>query len=71
MEFCPKCGVQVTWTVEAMPGHCAVGLGTFDDPKWLNVDRFGWFRSAHPWVRPPEGVEIVQTSALPPPAGKA
>ena len=70
MEFCAKCGVQVTWTVEAMPGHRAVGLGTFDDPKWLKVDRFGWFRSAHPWVRPPEGVEIVQTSALPPPARK-
>ena len=66
-EFCPKCGTQVTWTVEAMPGMRAVGLGTFDDPKWLTPDRFGWFRSAHHWVRPPEGVEIVQTSALPPP----
>jgi len=45
--------------------------------RWLRFEfcpkpqRFGWFRSAHPWVRPPEGVEIVQTSALPPPARKA
>ena len=66
-EFCPKCGTQVTWTVEAMPGMRAVGVGTLDDPKSMRPQRFGWFRSAHPWVRPPEGVEVVPTSALPPP----
>ena len=66
-EFCPACGTQVTWTLEAMPGMRAVGVGTLDDPKSAKPMRFGWFRSAHPWVRPPEGVEIVQTSALPPP----
>jgi hypothetical protein len=66
-EFCPKCGTQVTWTVEAMPGLRAIGVGTLDDPKSIKPMRFGWFRSAHPWVRPPEGVEVVQTSALPPP----
>ena len=65
-EFCPKCGTQVTWTLEAMPGMRGIALGSFDDPKWLQPNRFGWFRSAHPWVRPPEGIEIVQTSALPP-----
>ena len=69
-EFCPKCGTQVTWTVEAMPGLRAIGVGTLDDPKSIKPMRFGWFRSAHPWVRPPEGVEIVQTSALPPPTPK-
>ena len=66
-EFCPKCGTQVTWTAEAMPGLRAIGVGTLDDPKSVRPMRFGWFRSAHPWVRPPEGVEVVQTSALPPP----
>jgi hypothetical protein len=66
-EFCPRCGTQVTWTVEAMPGLRAVGLGTFDDPKWLKVDRFSWLRSAHPWVVVPPGVEAVEKSALPPP----
>jgi hypothetical protein len=66
-EFCPKCGTQVTWTAEAMPGLRAIGVGTLDDPKSVRPMRFGWFRSAHPWVKPPEGVEVVQTSALPPP----
>jgi len=66
-EFCPTCGTQVTWTLEAMPGMRGLGLGTFDDPKWLKPNRFGWFRSAHPWVKPPEGVEIFDQSSLPPP----
>jgi hypothetical protein len=66
-EFCPKCGTQVFWTLEALAGVRAVGLGTFDDPKWLKVTRFGWYRSAHPWVQPPEGVEVFETSSLPPP----
>ena len=48
-------------------GAYYVGLGTFDDPKWLKVTRFGWYRSAHPWVQPPEGVEVFETSSLPPP----
>jgi hypothetical protein len=66
-EFCPKCGTQVTWTLEAMPGVRAVGLGTFDDPKWLKPNRFGWYRSAHAWVKPPEGVEVYEKSSLPAP----
>ena len=66
-EFCPRCATQVTWTVEAMPGTRAVGVGTFDDPKWLKPDRFSWVRSAHPWIVPPPGVEVVEKSALPPP----
>ena len=64
IQFCPKCGTTVTWTVEAMPGMRALGLGTFDDPKWLKVERFGWYRSAHPWVIAPAGVEVFEKSSL-------
>jgi hypothetical protein len=64
-EFCTKCGTQVTWTAEALAGMRAVGVGTLDDPKWIKPKRFGWFRSAHSWLKPPEGVEVVQKSALP------
>src|ERR1041384_8128459 len=67
VQFCPACGVQVTWTVEAMPGLRAIGVGTLDDPKSIKPMRFGWFRSAHPWLKPPEGVELGEPSALPPP----
>ena len=64
-EFCPKCGVQVTWTVEALPGMRAVGVGTLDDPRWIKPNRFSWFRSAHSWLQPPEWVEVVKTGTLP------
>jgi hypothetical protein len=64
IQFCPQCGTTVTWTVEAVPGMRALALGTFDDPKWLKVERFGWFRSAHPWVIAPAGVEVFEKSAL-------
>ena len=47
-------------------GMRAIGVGTLDDPKWIKPKRFGWFRSAHSWLKPPEGVEVVQKSALPP-----
>ena len=65
-EFCARCGTQVTWTVEALPGIRAIGVGTFDDPKWLKAERFGWMRSAHPWIVVPEGVEPFEKSALQP-----
>jgi hypothetical protein len=65
-EFCPRCGTQLTWTVEASPGLRGVAVGTFDDPKWLSVQRFGWFRSAQPWIVPPKGVEVFEKSALRP-----
>jgi hypothetical protein len=66
-EFCPRCGTVLTWTLEAMPGLRALAAGTFDDPKWLKIQRHGWLRSAHSWFTPPEGVELHQKSVLPPP----
>jgi hypothetical protein len=66
-EFCPNCGVTVTWTAEALPGLRAIAGGSFDNPKWLRVERFGWMRSAHPWVATPPGVEAFDKSAMPQP----
>jgi len=67
IEFCTTCGTQVTWTIEAAPGMRAIGVGTLDNPKAIEIKRFGWFRSAHPWVMRPPGYEIYETSTLPPP----
>ena len=64
MEFCPNCGTTASWTIEALPGARAIAGGTFDDPKWLKIERHGWLRSAHPWFRPPEDVEVFQESTL-------
>jgi hypothetical protein len=67
LEFCSTCGTQVTWTIEALPGLRAIGVGTLDDPKSVSVNRFGWFRSAHPWIKPPVGFEVYERGTLPPP----
>jgi hypothetical protein len=66
-QFCPKCGTQVTWTVEALPDIRGIGVGTLDDPRSIKPTRFSWLRSAHHWLKPPAGVEATQTSLLPPP----
>lgn len=67
IEFCPRCGTQVTWTVEALPGLRGIGVGTLDDPKRITIHRFGWFRSAHPWIVAPPGFEVYERGTLPPP----
>jgi hypothetical protein len=65
-EFCPRCGTQVTWTLEGMPGMRAIGVGTLDDSRWVKPKRFSWLRSAHPWLVPMLGAEAGQLGALPP-----
>jgi len=65
LEFCTTCGTQVTWTIEAAPGLRAIGVGTLDDPKAVNIRRFGWFRSAHPWIARPDGFEVHEKGTLP------
>ena len=50
-----------------MPGMRGIGVGTLDDPKSIRPMRFGWFRSAHSWLHPADGIEVVAASALPPP----
>ena len=65
IEFCLNCGGTVTWTAEALPGMRAIAVGSFDDPKWFKPRRFGWMRSAHPWIIPPPGVEVFQQGTLP------
>ena len=66
LQFCPNCGTQVTWIVEALPGMRGIGVGTLDDPKRIRIRRFGWFRSAHPWITPPVGFEVYEKGTLPP-----
>src|SRR2546423_8596203 len=58
-EFCPRCGTQVSWTLEALPGVRGIAIVALVDPKWPKLTRFSWFRSAHPWITPPEGLEVV------------
>jgi len=64
MEFCPKCGTTVTWTLELFPDGRGVAGGSFDDTSWLRIERHTWTRSKQPWVPIPPGVERHEKAAL-------
>jgi hypothetical protein len=64
MEFCPKCGTTLTWTLELFPDGRGVAGGSFDDPAWIRIERHTWTRSKHHWVALPEDVETFEKSAL-------
>ena len=61
LEFCPKCGTNIGFTLERLPDHRMIDSGTFDDPSWINLDRFEfryvYLRSAQCWSEIPLGVQ--------------
>jgi len=60
LEFCPRCGTTVSWTVERRPGTRGIAGGTFDNPSWLQITRHIWTRSAQPWTVIPQDVETFE-----------
>ena len=68
MQFCPKCGSTVTWTLELYPGLRALAVGSFDDPDWLAISRHVWTRSKHEWFTCPQGAEVFEKGSRPAPA---
>ena len=64
VEFCPKCGTNVGFTLERRPGLRAIDSGTFDDPGWLRTDqhhfRYIFLRSAQKWSEVPAGAETYE-----------
>lgn len=67
MEFCPACGVTVSWTAEYLPGARGIAGGTFDDPNWFEIRHHGWVRSAQQRTCFPDDVELFEKTitALP------
>jgi len=63
-EFCPRCGVTVSWTLQMRPGTRAIAGGTFDDPNWFPLDAHIWTQSARQDMRYPEGMPVHER-ALP------
>lgn len=61
LEFCPKCGTNVGFTLEWRPGVRIIDAGTFDDPSWIRADRhrfrYIFLRSAQKWSEVPAGAE--------------
>ena len=60
-HFCAKCGSNIGFTLEAVPGIRTITAGTFDDPSWLQSDRYQrrhvFTRSAQDWAVIPDDVE--------------
>lgn len=61
VEFCSRCGTNIGFTLEAVPGIRTISAGTFDDPSWINPDdhqfRHVYTRTARCWSEIPEGIE--------------
>ncbi len=60
-QFCSKCGTNIGFTLQAVPGVCTIAAGTFDDPSWIRRDRYPFrdvfVRSARDWSDLPDDVE--------------
>ena len=60
-EFCARCGTNIGFTLEAVPGIRAIAAGTFDDPSWINPEKYTFrhvfVRSAQGWSKIPDSVE--------------
>ncbi len=39
IEFCPRCGTNLGFTLEAAPGLRTLPAGAFDDPSWIAAER--------------------------------
>lgn len=62
--FCSRCGSNIGFTLEAVPGIRTLAAGTFDDPAWIDAGRqrfrHVYLRSARSWSQVPDGVETYE-----------
>ena len=60
-HFCQKCGSNIGFTLEAVPGIRIIAAGTLDDQSWISSEsiqcRHVFTRSAQDWTSIPEDVE--------------
>ena len=49
-HFCPDCGSEVHYEIEALPGLTAIPLGAFDDPFFLTPTFSVYENRKHDWV---------------------
>lgn len=52
LEFCPRCGTNLGFTLEAAPGLRTLPAGAFDDPSWIRAERY---KFRHVFVRSRRG----------------
>lgn len=53
LEFCGRCGGNLGFTLEMVPGVRTLPAGAFDDPMWIRADRYKirhvFLRSKRAW----------------------
>jgi hypothetical protein len=49
-SFCGRCGTQLTWRAEFLPGLVDVTVASFDDPASLPPGMHIWHESRLPWL---------------------
>jgi hypothetical protein len=64
-QFCSICGTNLGFTLEAVPGIRTIAAGTFDDPRWIDPNkypfRYVYLRSAQNWSAIPHGSDCYDT----------
>lgn len=62
--FCGRCGTNLGFTLEAVPGIRTLPAGAFDDPSWIRADRYKFrhvfARSRRDWSDLTSDVEIYE-----------
>jgi hypothetical protein len=64
VEFCRRCGSNLGFTLEAVPGVRALPAGAFDDPTWIRSERYKFrhvfLRSRREWSDLSPHVEMYE-----------
>lgn len=64
-HFCGRCGSNLYWEPERLPGLLGVAAGAFADPNFPAPEQSVWTRDKHVWLTLPEG--MAQHEVNPPP----
>jgi hypothetical protein len=57
-DFCPTCGVGVSYRMEAWPEVIGVSAGCFADPDFAKPEKLYWAQRRHRWLEL-KGIEMV------------
>ena len=66
-SFCSRCGTQISFTAEFIPGLVDLTVGSFDRPEELPPTLHYWDSKRLPWVAVADG--LPRYEEFPPPSG--
>ncbi len=49
--FCPRCGTQISFTADYIPGLIDITIGSLDRPETISPSLHYWDSKRLPWVR--------------------